>query len=209
VPGPGRTTVGSGSTTAAKGWFTQIDPIGLAGGLNLYGFAGGDPVNFSDPFGLCPPEDNNVQDCATVQFWRQRAANSSSLLGHLGNSLMAGLAAMGEAAAAEASGQPVDGCGEQFTCGVVPSVGRGGPAAGRTASGRPIDRYGNVLGPSGKPMVHTVRHSTKKRARDAARRDGDGAPENHASPTNGNQHFHATKQWEKVPNSIHHEYPEE
>ena len=22
----------------------------------MYGFAGGDPVNFSDPFGLCPPE---------------------------------------------------------------------------------------------------------------------------------------------------------
>jgi RHS repeat-associated protein len=39
---------------AASGRFTQEDPIGLAGGLNLYGFAGGDPVNFSDPFGLCP-----------------------------------------------------------------------------------------------------------------------------------------------------------
>ncbi len=25
----------------------------MAGGLNLYGFASGDPVNFSDPFGLC------------------------------------------------------------------------------------------------------------------------------------------------------------
>jgi RHS repeat-associated protein len=37
------------------GRFTQEDPIGLAGGLNLYSFAGGDPVNFSDPFGLCPP----------------------------------------------------------------------------------------------------------------------------------------------------------
>jgi RHS repeat-associated protein len=36
------------------GQFTQEDPIGLAGGLNLYGFADGDPVNFSDPFGLCP-----------------------------------------------------------------------------------------------------------------------------------------------------------
>jgi RHS repeat-associated protein len=41
----------------ATGRFTQEDPIGLAGGLNVYGFAGGDPVNFSDPLGLmaCPP----------------------------------------------------------------------------------------------------------------------------------------------------------
>jgi RHS repeat-associated protein len=35
------------------GRFTQEDPVGLAGGLNLYGYAGGDPVNYSDPFGLC------------------------------------------------------------------------------------------------------------------------------------------------------------
>jgi hypothetical protein len=36
-----------------------VDPIGLAGGLNAYGFAGGDPVTYSDPFGLCPP----IEDC--------------------------------------------------------------------------------------------------------------------------------------------------
>jgi hypothetical protein len=30
---------------------------GLAGGLNLYGFANGDPVNFSEPFGLQPQDD--------------------------------------------------------------------------------------------------------------------------------------------------------
>jgi len=37
-----------------KGRFTQEDPIGLAGGLNAYGFANGDPVMYSDPAGLCP-----------------------------------------------------------------------------------------------------------------------------------------------------------
>jgi RHS repeat-associated protein len=40
----------------SSGQFTQADPLGIAGGMNAFGFAGGDPVNFSDPFGLCPPE---------------------------------------------------------------------------------------------------------------------------------------------------------
>ena len=34
------------------GRFTQEDPIGLAGGLNGFGFADSDPINRSDPFGL-------------------------------------------------------------------------------------------------------------------------------------------------------------
>lgn len=36
------------------GRWTQEDPIGIAGGINVFGFAAGDPVNYSDPFGLCP-----------------------------------------------------------------------------------------------------------------------------------------------------------
>jgi RHS repeat-associated protein len=40
----------------ASGQFTQPDPIGLAGGLNLYGFANGDPVSYSDPYGLSAEE---------------------------------------------------------------------------------------------------------------------------------------------------------
>jgi hypothetical protein len=42
------------------GRFVSEDPLGLAGGLNLYGFANGDPVNFSAPFGLrpCPPDND-------------------------------------------------------------------------------------------------------------------------------------------------------
>ena len=41
----------------ATGQFTQADPIGLAGGLNTFGFADGDPVTYSDPYGLAPVDD--------------------------------------------------------------------------------------------------------------------------------------------------------
>ncbi len=44
-----------------QGRFTQEDPIGLAGGINLYGFANGDPVGYSDPFGLSA--EDNTGDC--------------------------------------------------------------------------------------------------------------------------------------------------
>jgi len=36
------------------GRWTQEDPIGLAGGVNLYQFNGNNPVAYTDPFGLCP-----------------------------------------------------------------------------------------------------------------------------------------------------------
>jgi RHS repeat-associated protein len=45
-----------------SGRFTQQDPIGVAGGMNLYGFGDGDPINFSDPFGLCVDKDINCQN---------------------------------------------------------------------------------------------------------------------------------------------------
>jgi RHS repeat-associated protein len=48
------------------GRFTQEDPLGLGGGMNLYGFAGGDPVNFSDPFGLCPVTATDPVPCSVT-----------------------------------------------------------------------------------------------------------------------------------------------
>jgi RHS repeat-associated protein len=53
----------------ASGRFTQEDPIGIAGGLNVYGFGNGDPVMYSDPYGLCPysggkgERDSRTKDC--------------------------------------------------------------------------------------------------------------------------------------------------
>jgi RHS repeat-associated protein len=55
----------------ATGQFTQTAPIGIAGGLNTYGFAGGDPVSYGDPYGLCPRvtvDGNNVLFEANLVF---------------------------------------------------------------------------------------------------------------------------------------------
>src|SRR5690606_1172080 len=78
-----------------SGQFTQQDPIGIAGGLNLYGYAAGDPINFSDPFGLvawglqrggsrlsdhAASEEAAVEDpCMRLRTGAQRAACRSRL----------------------------------------------------------------------------------------------------------------------------------
>lgn len=54
------------------GRFTQEDPIGLAGGLNAYGFANGDPISYGDPFGLCT--DPKDPTCLTDILANVRAA---------------------------------------------------------------------------------------------------------------------------------------
>jgi RHS repeat-associated protein len=43
------------------GRFLSEDPIGTAGGINLYAFASSDPISFRDPFGLCPQELRNEE----------------------------------------------------------------------------------------------------------------------------------------------------
>ena len=42
------------------GIFLTQDPIGLAGGVNLYAYAGDNPIASDDPFGLCDPPDSPI-----------------------------------------------------------------------------------------------------------------------------------------------------
>lgn len=72
------------------GHFTQEDPIGLAGGLNLYGYANGDPINNSDPFGLCPIELDGIP-CTLTRAWQGAVGGmaAGAIIGGLGGTLVA------------------------------------------------------------------------------------------------------------------------
>ena len=68
------------------GRFISKDPIGWAGGLNLYNYVGGNPVNWVDPWGLAPGDPYSSQHGAAYD-----ATNSINPLSIRNNSEYGGM----------------------------------------------------------------------------------------------------------------------
>jgi RHS repeat-associated protein len=166
-----------------SGRFLTQDPIGLAGGVNLYAYAGNNPVSFSDPFGLCQKCVSNDDDGGgSCDYDEDGSEAPSEIAAH--NSVHA-TSALGQAAwdALGIFNTALELPGVKEGVQVYASLRQGKPvAAGQTSSGRSIDKYGNKIGPSGQLMVNRTTHNTLKGAKDAARASGNGAPVKHSTP---------------------------
>lgn len=81
------------------GRFLQTDPLGYAAGANLYGYVGGDPVNYVDPTGLCARVETysrpNLDVTCTGRRQITRGA-SSSAIGELAGGLSSAILSFGE-----------------------------------------------------------------------------------------------------------------
>jgi RHS repeat-associated protein len=95
------------------GTWIQEDPIGVAGGVNVYQYNNGNPVTFSDPMGMCPDDPDDPEKCKITSQkvtdrlyeWMQSAAGRAAGavaegISTIGNALSALIPGLGPASEA-------------------------------------------------------------------------------------------------------------
>lgn len=184
------------------GRFLSADPVESSKGdlrhFNRYAYAYSNPYRFTDPDGRCPA-------CVPIIFG----------IGLMTTSEPANAPALGE----EPVSTPI---GEQITSALPPGkalapikmAARAGDRAktpqadANRAASRTKGVPDSQIGPSGKPKVHTVEHSTRKGAKDAAEKEAPagGGARFDAHPQDGQKaHFQAENaQGANVKPVVHH-----
>lgn len=151
-----------------SGQFTQPDPIGLAGGFNLHGFANGDPLSFSDPFGLCPKKDTG-KSCTLRDLLTYRV----SIGGQIGATVtVAGKGVVAHAQAGpvvgvelSASGAELIDTGNQFSAGAGAQLPANISFGLECTAGGHCGSFGTAPGHDFSPTGTTEHQQTRSRQR--------------------------------------------
>jgi RHS repeat-associated protein len=186
--------------------FISEDPIGFqSGDSNLYAYVGNGPTGSTDPTGLfvVPVARLAVGLIATVLAGRKSVDQNLPLV----SAAAPAAVPLWVFVVAPIGAMIIDALGKMPLPDISFSKDSGASAEAERA--RNVDKGipESELGPSGKPKIHNVEHSTRKGAREAADQAGGGPPMNHPNPAVGKPHYHPTDSaGDKIP-GVHHNYP--